>query len=64
MSGTKLAAELCVARPGLRVLFMTGYTEEDMSGFDTTLGTTGVLNKPFSLPLLGKTVRELLDRKI
>lgn len=64
MSGTKLAGELCLARPGLRVLFMTGYTEEDMSGFDTALGATGVLNKPFSLPVLGKTIRELLDRKI
>jgi len=64
MSGTKLAEELCRLRPGLRVLFMTGYTEEDMTGFDTSLGATGVLNKPFSLPILGKTVRELLDRTV
>jgi PAS domain S-box-containing protein len=61
MGGRELADRLLAARPGLRVLYMSGYT-------DDTLGREGVLDparaylpKPFSSASLLRRVRDVLD---
>jgi PAS domain S-box-containing protein len=61
MSGPTLAERLSVARPGLKVLYVSGYTAD-------TLGEQGVLNhgvalleKPFTMMTLLRKVRDVLD---
>jgi two-component system cell cycle sensor histidine kinase/response regulator CckA len=58
MRGPELARRVVESRPGLKVLYMSGYP-------DDTLLDRGVsfLAKPFSPDLLGRKVRELLDGK-
>jgi CheY-like chemotaxis protein len=61
MSGSQLADELRAWRPGLRVLFISGYTDNSIDAEDLAVPGTAFLAKPFaSEPLAGK-VRELLD---
>ena len=59
VSGTTLAAQLAVQRPGLRVVFMSGYT-------DTSAGEQGLppgaifVQKPFTPEVLLRKVRQAL----
>jgi len=62
MSGRETAERLKALRPGLHVLYVSGYTE-------TTVARTGALaagelflQKPFTPQALVRRVRELLDR--
>lgn len=61
LSGFEMAERLTAARPGLRVLFMSGYSEESIlhEGKDSS---ANFLRKPFSVGDLTKKVREILDR--
>jgi len=60
MSGRELAERLIAARPGLRVLFISGYTEDIMaSGLPDA--RVDLLEKPFSPTVLARKVREVLD---
>ncbi len=63
MSGRALATRLSSLRPDMRILFMSGYT-------DDALGQHGVLNrdvaflqKPFHLTVMARKVREVLDQR-
>ncbi len=61
MGGRELAARLSERRPGLKILFMSGYAEDVRpEGWD---GRDGVdfLQKPFSPGMLAKRVRSVLD---
>jgi len=61
MNGRELAAQITAQRPEIRVLYMSGYTENAI-GHDGQLETgINLLQKPFSLPTLKERVRELLD---
>ncbi len=61
MSGRELA-ELVVARqPGIRVLYMSGYTTDVISEGGLLEPGVNFLQKPFGPDLLGQTVRQLLD---
>jgi two-component system cell cycle sensor histidine kinase/response regulator CckA len=62
MSGLEVAAQAAQLRPGIRVLFMSGYTDVDMSGV-RKLGS-GLLHKPFTAPALTERVRSELDRSL
>ena len=60
MSGVELADRLKRERPGMRILFMTGYAEEAVvnEGF---LGKHGeCIGKPFTQEQITKRVREIL----
>jgi PAS domain S-box-containing protein len=62
MSGLALAATLRERRSDLRVLYMSGYTEEEiLRRGDGSPGFT-VLQKPFTGELLARVVRTTLDR--
>jgi signal transduction histidine kinase len=61
MGGRELAAKLSESRPGLKILFMSGYAEEVRpEGWE---GRDGVdfLQKPFSPGMLAQRVRAVLD---
>jgi signal transduction histidine kinase/ActR/RegA family two-component response regulator len=58
-SGPVVAARLRELVPDLKILFITGYSKEMLSGYDASLGST--LPKPFTAEQIGKKVREVLD---
>ena len=61
MSGPELAKGVRVARPEIKVLFMSGYTDEAM-GLHGVLGAgTQFIQKPFAADALLRKVREALD---
>ena len=59
--GVRLAEELATVRPGVRVLFMSGYGDGVVPG--GAAGQDPVLRKPFDQDRLARAVREALDRK-
>jgi PAS domain S-box-containing protein len=61
MNGRELATHITKLLPDVRVLYMSGYTENAV-GHDGTLDVgINLLQKPFSLPALKDRVREVLD---
>jgi PAS domain S-box-containing protein len=62
MSGRELADRLAVKRPDMRVLYMSGYTN-DVIGYHGVLEPgLSFLQKPFSQEALTHKLREVLDR--
>jgi len=63
MGGRELSRSLAASRPGLPILFMSGYNDDgELAGSGADLGT-GVLAKPFTAETLATQVREALDRR-
>jgi two-component system, cell cycle sensor histidine kinase and response regulator CckA len=62
LNGIELARRLQFMKPGLRVLFTSGYTADAMSGETVLPAGTAFLEKPFTPRSLAVTVRELLDQ--
>jgi CheY-like chemotaxis protein len=63
--GSEVARRLSASRPGMRVIFMSGYTEGEFgggSGEDRAPGTT-ILQKPFELSALALKIREVLEAR-
>jgi len=61
MAGPKLAELLADERPDMKVLFVSGYAEKTVLQHGTVDLTTGFLQKPFSLKVLARKVREVLE---
>jgi CheY-like chemotaxis protein len=61
MSGPMLASELVARRPGLLVLFMSGYTDETVVRHGVLEAGTAFLQKPFTSAGLASKVRQVLD---
>ncbi len=65
LSGLEVARALIGARPGLRVLYVSGHPERvrGLAGFpgSPAVGAVAVLSKPFAPETLLRTIRELLD---
>lgn len=61
--GTELAERLREAQPGLRVVYMSGYSHDVLAAQALTESDAGAfVEKPFSARALLATTRELLDR--
>jgi CheY-like chemotaxis protein len=60
MSGRELAKVLCQARPGIKVLFLSGYTEDAIIHQGVLELGTAFLQKPFTLQALSRKLREIL----
>ena len=60
MSGPEVAERLQVLRPGTRVLFMSGYTDEAIGQHGVIDSATHFIQKPFSAEALLRMVREVL----
>jgi len=61
MSGTDLAAELAVLYPEIRVLFMSGYTDDAVVRHGLLAAGRAFIQKPFTPDALTRKVRETLD---
>ncbi|HEX3000138.1 MAG TPA: ATP-binding protein, partial [Armatimonadota bacterium] len=61
MSGNVLAERLRRMRPGIKTLFMSGYTEDAIVHHGVLLDGVSFLQKPFSPRTLASKVREVLD---
>jgi PAS domain S-box-containing protein len=61
LRGPELRERLVVLRPGLRTVFMSGYSEESALPTSTTPGVS-FLQKPFTPERLTRALREILDR--
>jgi len=63
MDGRELAARLAELRPGVPVLFMSGYTNDEIVRRGLLHPGAPFLQKPFSPETLARKVRELLDAR-
>ncbi|MFQ5738186.1 MAG: ATP-binding protein [Acidobacteriota bacterium] len=61
MSGTELAQRLSLLRPAMKILFISGYLENQMPKDGQLVPGTAFLPKPFTWDTLSKKVREVLD---
>jgi len=63
MNGRELAERLTALRPGLKVMYMTGYTEDAVVREGISSADVVCLQKPFLPETLARKVREVLDRR-
>jgi PAS domain S-box-containing protein len=61
MSGRELAQRATALRPGLRVLFMSGYTEDYVLRHEVQAAAVAFLQKPFTPSSLSQMVRQVID---
>jgi len=60
LSGRDLAAKLSPERPGIKVLFISGYTDDTIVRHGVLEGGVAFLQKPFNLRALADKIREVL----
>ena len=60
-SGPELTRQLMEQRPALRVIYMSGYTEEAIAQHGVIKPGVAFLNKPFTSDALGEKIREVLE---
>jgi two-component system, cell cycle sensor histidine kinase and response regulator CckA len=61
MSGPELAARLLATRPGLKVLCMSGYTDDSIVRHGVLQSGVAFIQKPVTPDSLARKVREVLD---
>jgi len=64
MNGRELAGRLASMCPGLRVLYMSGYTDDIIASHGLLHPSNILLPKPFSRAILLRKVREALDQPV
>jgi two-component system cell cycle sensor histidine kinase/response regulator CckA len=63
MNGPELAERALAARPGLPIVFTSGYPAETLERRNIGAAEVGFIEKPFLAAELARKVRELLDRR-
>lgn len=61
LNGRALAEQLLSRQPGMKVLYMSGYTDSFIAGHGVLNPETHLLHKPFTEEVLISKVREVLD---
>lgn len=61
-SGPELSRQLAERRPGFRVVYMSGYTDEAIVKHGVLRPEIAFIHKPFTSNSLGRKIRETLDR--
>jgi two-component system, cell cycle sensor histidine kinase and response regulator CckA len=61
MGGRELVDRMKVVRPDVKVLYMSGYTDDAIVRHGVFAKTEQFIQKPFSPSSLGRKVREILD---
>jgi CheY-like chemotaxis protein len=62
VSGPQLTERMCEQRPVLKVIYMSGYTEEAIGHHGVLNPGIAFLHKPFTVETLGRKIREILDQ--
>jgi FixJ family two-component response regulator len=62
ISGPELIDPVLQTRPTVKVLYMSGYTGDDLSRRIDLEPTTPLLEKPFTASMLLQAVRDVLDQ--
>ena len=60
LSGHELVKQLLPARPGIKILYLSGYAEDAVAGSPSSDAPKAFLQKPFTLQSLSRKVREVL----
>jgi two-component system cell cycle sensor histidine kinase/response regulator CckA len=60
-SGPELTRQLISRRPSLKVIYMSGYTEEAITHHGVLDPGVAFIHKPFTAETLGQKIREVLD---
>ena len=61
MSGRQLAEQIVSARPGMKVVYMTGYTDNMVAHHNVLEPGVALLQKPFDKDQLARKIRSVLD---
>ncbi|HET6929320.1 MAG TPA: PAS domain S-box protein [Candidatus Acidoferrum sp.] len=61
INGRVLAERLAPLQPGMKLLYMSGYTDSFIAGHGVLEAGTHLLHKPFTQDVLTRKVREVLD---
>ena len=61
MGGGELADQLLASRPDLKVLYLSGYTNDEIVRRGVKQNEASFIQKPFSAEELMRKVREILD---
>jgi CheY-like chemotaxis protein len=61
-SGPELSRRLAEERPALKVIYMSGYSEDAIAQQGVIRPGIAFLHKPFTSETLGRKIREVLDR--
>jgi two-component system cell cycle sensor histidine kinase/response regulator CckA len=61
INGRVLAERLAPGQPGMKILYMSGYTDSFIAGHGVLEAGSHLLHKPFTEETLTRKVRELLD---
>jgi two-component system cell cycle sensor histidine kinase/response regulator CckA len=64
VDGAAIASGLVDRWPDMRVILMSGYSEDEALRHAADLGNVKFLQKPFDMATLANAIREVLDRKI
>jgi CheY-like chemotaxis protein len=63
LGGPELTERIAVNRPGVKVLFMSGHTEDEVMRPDALGGRENFIQKPFRLADLARRVGDVLDAR-
>jgi len=61
MSGRQLASEILTARPEMKVVYMSGYTDDVLAHHEVLKPGVTLLQKPFNNVQLARKIRSILD---
>jgi DNA-binding NtrC family response regulator len=61
LNGPQIAERIVAMRPGLSVLYMSGYTDRAIHLHETLGSQENFIQKPFTAAALGQKLRELLS---
>ncbi len=62
LGGPQLALRIASLRPGIKTLFLSGYTDDTVVRHGVLHAEVAFLQKPFSPTMLAQKVREVLDQ--